>query len=462
MTATPPLTAEPGSITPAIATTPDETLPPAPGDRLSSFSDLYREEVALESAQDALAHLQASIVAVAAPTRASSKGLLWYALLGRAYTGSEKMMECATHMSGAKVQAYLLVERCAVVPAREALAVAQRIGGDAWDVRIRNMGHLVEWFDKTAPMVQDLAHPSWLHHYRSSSKVKDTLAKALDSLADLMTSLEYPGYDVKRAIQLESRSPTVISDDEKIDSATTTQSEVDDALESASKAERRLKDAATVVSAIAAGLKEGAGWVPVVGLVCEVVSQMMESAALVASMKVSALGLVERCAIVSETMLTAIKDCDGKLPPMMQGNISQLMRALDKNQTLLSDLASLSKFQLWRKSGEIGDKISDANENVALLMKLFDIKSQITIANMLQTSGVQWKKDYKDLRSVIRENRLDGKQENEDMRKELDEIKEMMGQMFAQSPTTKDGANFGRQHNIFESPKLPGRRLGTI
>ncbi|ODN81046.1 hypothetical protein L202_03142 [Cryptococcus amylolentus CBS 6039] len=196
---------------------------------------------------------------------------------------------------------------------------------------------------------------------------------------------------------------------------------------------------------------------------------MMESAALVASMKVSALGLVERCAIVSETMLTAIKDCDGKLPPMMQGNISQLMRALDKNQKLLSDLASLSKFQLWRKSGEIGDKISDANENVALLMKLFDaltslmsIKSQITIANMLQASGEQWKKDYKDLRTVIRENRLDGKEENEDIRKELDEIKEMMSQMFAQSPTTKNGANFGRQHNVFESPKLPGRRLGTI
>ncbi|WVQ73632.1 hypothetical protein IAR50_003212 [Cryptococcus sp. DSM 104548] len=185
---------------------------------------------------------------------------------------------------------------------------------------------------------------------------------------------------------------------------------------------------------------------------------MMESAAQVASMKVSALGLTERCATVSEAMLAAVEACDGKLPPTMQSNISQLLRALDKNQKFLADLASLSKFQLWCKSGEIGDKVSDANENIALLMKLFDVKSQISLANMLQTSGEQWKKDYKDLWAVVRENRLDGKQENEDIKKECTE---MMSQMFAQSPTIKDGANFG-QINAFSSPKLPGRRLGTI
>ncbi|WVQ73631.1 hypothetical protein IAR50_003211 [Cryptococcus sp. DSM 104548] len=127
----------------------------------------------------------------------------------------------ATHPDGAtslgpgerlSVQASLLVKRCAVVPAREALAVAQQIEGDAWDVRIRNMGHLVDL-----------------------SKVKVTLAKALDRLADLVTSPEYPGCDNRRDIQFQPRPSPPPSEEENLDSVTTTRSEVDDALDAPTK-----------------------------------------------------------------------------------------------------------------------------------------------------------------------------------------------------------------------------------
>ncbi|WVN88014.1 uncharacterized protein L203_103213 [Cryptococcus depauperatus CBS 7841] len=174
-----------------------------------------------------------------------------------------------------------------------------------------------------------------------------------------------------------------------------------EALEAAEKAVGKLEKAATIAGVITAGLTIAGNWLPGVEGVCTVVNQMFESAVSISAGKVSALRLVERCAMVSEGVVQAIHESNGEVSEVMQNNINRLTSQLQRHQQLLAKVANLSYYQLLRRSGKTESEILQATEDLEDLVRVFNLQGQILTSAWQEESRNTWRTDIDTLIDVI-------------------------------------------------------------
>ncbi|ODN94822.1 hypothetical protein L198_04969 [Cryptococcus wingfieldii CBS 7118] len=193
---------------------------------------------------------------------------------------------------------------------------------------------------------------------------------------------------------------------------TVTPSHAQEALNSAAKAVDRLTNITTVLGVVAQGLGAGGGWMPGVGLACNLVCQILDSAAQVGVGKISALKLVERCALVVEAVGNAVQSCKGKVSNAMQRNINALVEHLTGNAHLLSQVAELSWFQLYMHRNKTEGNIAKATTDLADCLQ-----AHISTAAWQSEAKHDWKVDIDHLLDIVVQDSEERRKQNDQLQK---------------------------------------------